>query len=47
MKKLISLGLALAMACLLPAAAAASKATYYNVDNQSEYIELKPNASFT
>ena len=46
MKKLLSLGVALALACLLACGGSSVEGTYYNVDNQSEYIELKPNGEF-
>ena len=46
MKKLLSLGVALALACLLACGGSSVEGIYYNVDNAAEYIELKNNGEF-
>jgi uncharacterized lipoprotein YmbA len=46
MKQLLSLVVVLALACLVACGGSSVEGTYYNVDNQSEYIELKPNGEF-
>lgn len=46
MKKMLSFGLALLMATLLACGGSSVEGTYHNVDNASEYIELKGNGEF-
>ena len=46
MKKLLSLAVVLALVCLVACGGSSVEGTYYNVDNQGEYLELKPNGEY-